>query len=299
MRTLSLRDSPIPTLYVKSAPATYYIRNVFEFARRMSPCMLVLEDIETIVTPATRSYFFNEVDGLENNDGILMVASTNFLDRLDPGLSKRPSRFDRKYLFPLPNLHERELYAEYWREKLKKSKVVYPKILCPAMAKITDGFSFAYMQEAYVASLLDIARRDEEESAILTQQPSFDGFTGDGEDLDDYLLWRVFKEQVKNLRHEMDSQTEDSRQSQSPLSSQHHVATTPGFVTPTEDSFPTLPAAHDGACAPDQILRGRDDEVDQERKAQQFLSRWEKYPYQNPAAVEYRMPNQGLTWLKH
>ena len=39
----------------------------------MSPCMLILEDIDTIVTPSTRSYFFNEVDGLENNNGIFMV----------------------------------------------------------------------------------------------------------------------------------------------------------------------------------------------------------------------------------
>ena len=79
-----------------------------------------MEDIETIVTPQTRSYFFNEVDGLAANDGILMVASTNYctlyslvdcgtyadeneVERIDPGLAKRPSRFDRKYLFPLPN----------------------------------------------------------------------------------------------------------------------------------------------------------------------------------------------------
>lgn len=123
MHTLSQRKQKIPSLYVKSAPQTYSIRSVFQFARSMAPCLLVLEDIETIVTPATRSYFFNEVDGLENNDGLLMIATTNYrkstpvrvfldglltlalaVDRLDPGLSKRPSRFDRKYLFPLPNL---------------------------------------------------------------------------------------------------------------------------------------------------------------------------------------------------
>lgn len=46
-------------------------------ARQMSPCLLVLEDIDTIVTERTRSYFFNEVDGLASNDGILMIASTN------------------------------------------------------------------------------------------------------------------------------------------------------------------------------------------------------------------------------
>lgn len=100
------------TLYVKNAPYNWNIRSVFQMARAMTPCMLVLEDIDTIVTQATRSYFFNEVDGLENNDGILMIASTNHLDELDPGLSKRPSRFDRKYLFPLPNRDERAQYGK-------------------------------------------------------------------------------------------------------------------------------------------------------------------------------------------
>lgn len=97
MRTLYHRDSPVVTLYVKSAPQSYHIRAVFQMARAMTPCLLVLEDIDTIVTPVTRSYFFNEVDGLENNDGnftfltstlvmahsdehllgILMIATTN------------------------------------------------------------------------------------------------------------------------------------------------------------------------------------------------------------------------------
>lgn len=78
IHTLYQRSPKIPSLYVKSAPYTWSIRAVFEFARRMTPCLLVLEDIETIVTPANRSYFFNEVDGLENNDGMLMVATTNY-----------------------------------------------------------------------------------------------------------------------------------------------------------------------------------------------------------------------------
>ena len=70
MHSLSTEwEQSIPTLYVKAAPRTFDISNVFYFARTMSPCMLILEDIDTIVTPGSRSYFFNEVDGLENNDG--------------------------------------------------------------------------------------------------------------------------------------------------------------------------------------------------------------------------------------
>jgi len=61
MHTLYKRKPLIPALYVKSAPQTYDIRTVFMKARQMSPCLLILEDIETIVTPQTRSYFFNEV----------------------------------------------------------------------------------------------------------------------------------------------------------------------------------------------------------------------------------------------
>ena len=66
------RTPSIPALYVKSAPSTYAIRSVFYLARLFSPCLLILEDIDTIVTEQTRSYFFNEVDGLENNDGTVL-----------------------------------------------------------------------------------------------------------------------------------------------------------------------------------------------------------------------------------
>ncbi|KAE9364974.1 P-loop containing nucleoside triphosphate hydrolase protein [Stipitochalara longipes BDJ] len=201
MHTLADRKDSVPTLYVKSAPRTFDIRNIFALARQMSPCLLVLEDIDTIVTAQTRSYFFNEVDGLENNDGILMVASTNHIDQLDPGLSKRPSRFDRKYLFPLPSKAERVEYVQFWRQKLKKKpEIEFPETLVEPIAGITHDFSFAYIQEAFVSSLLDIAHHrnyeDEDEEVI--------GEAGGGdEDLDKYELWRVINEQVKILRDEM------------------------------------------------------------------------------------------------
>lgn len=187
----------IPSLYVKSARYTYNIRSIFVMARLMAPCLLIFEDIDTIVTPANRSYFFNEVDGLENNDGLFMVASTNHLDQLDPGLSSRPSRFDRKYLFPLPSKPERVQYCEYWREKLKsKPAIKYPKKLSPAIAGITEDFSFAYLKEAFVATLLVIAGHRSEDCVR-------GGGDDEGGDLDDYELWREIKNQVKLLREDM------------------------------------------------------------------------------------------------
>lgn len=126
-----------------------------------------------------------------------MVASTNHLDQLDPGLSSRPSRFDRKYLFPLPSEAERIMYCDYWREKLKsKPSIKFPKKLSPAIASITQDFSFAYLKEAFVATLLAIAGNRSENGV-------WGGGDDEGGHLDDYELWREMKTQVKLLREDM------------------------------------------------------------------------------------------------
>jgi SpoVK/Ycf46/Vps4 family AAA+-type ATPase len=295
MRTLSHRSASIPTLYVKSAPATYYIRSIFQFARRMSPCLLVLEDIETIVTPRTRSYFFNEVDGLENNDGILMVASTNYLERLDPGLTKRPSRFDRKYLFPLPNEQERILYAEYWHEKLKSnSNVEFPKKLCRPIASITDDFSFAYMQEAFVATLLELARRRTDNLVDIAEELRLSDGEKDG--LDQYVFWRVMKKQVKILRDDMN--TRESEHHYVPPSMQASQ-----MMEPLQSSTPTLPGTYrdENAMSLSTSRSAFGDlrrDIESHARAQGFLSQFDKYSFINPAALEFRPFDGRLTWAK-
>jgi transitional endoplasmic reticulum ATPase len=177
MHTLYTLPEPIPTLYVRTLTSfggpEYSLNQIFTKARRTAPCYLVFEDLDSIVTDHVRSYFLNEVDGIKKNDGILMVGSTNHLDRLDPGIAKRPSRFDRKYLFPNPDLAQREKYAKFWQGKLKdNSDLEFPDKLCPAIAKITHDFSFAYMQEAFVAALLSIARLKEEKPSSARSLPS-------------------------------------------------------------------------------------------------------------------------------
>jgi transitional endoplasmic reticulum ATPase len=196
MKTLYSREVPIPCLYVKQAQYVFNLTAIFEKARAMSPCLLIFEDIDTIVTPMTRAYFFNEVDGLENNDGLMMLGSTNYLERLDPGLTKRPSRFDRKYLFPIPNFEERVLYCEFWRRKLEKNKKIdFPGFLCREMARITENFSFAYLQEAFVATMLVLTGDEGHKSDKAREyQPS----------PEDFPIWREFYRQVSTLKRDMD-----------------------------------------------------------------------------------------------
>ena len=205
MNALTMRARPIPTLYVKHAADVNAIRLVFLLARRMTPCCLVLEDIETIVNESTRSYFFNEVDGLERNDGILIIGSTNHLEDLDPGLSKRPNRFDRKYHFPLPSADDRALYVDYWRSKMaKNSSVYFPKSLSTRIAGLTQGFTFAYMQEAFVTALLVLAGNRSDATMTIARDGTPASSKADAEnDEGDCELYTVLQREILALRAEM------------------------------------------------------------------------------------------------
>ena len=72
------------------------MQSVFEKARQMAPCVLILEDLDSLINPSNRSFFLNQIDGLSNNDGLLVIGTTNHLNNIDPALRSRPSRFDRK-----------------------------------------------------------------------------------------------------------------------------------------------------------------------------------------------------------
>lgn len=211
-----LSDSTLPVkpsvLYIKTFASSsetneYAIRHVFTRARSTAPCVLVFEDVDSLVNDKTRSYFLNEIDGLESNDGILMIGSTNHLDKLDPGLSKRPSRFDRKYAFLPPSTEQRRDYAELWRAKLEKNmEIDFPMKLCDAFADMTEGFSYAYLKEAFVASLLahvrcsNRANRSGQEGVQLPLTVHEDQVA---EELEGNAFLKILHAEIPALRREM------------------------------------------------------------------------------------------------
>lgn len=71
------------------------MQDIFAKARLLAPCVMILEDLDSLINDRNRSFFLNQLDGIEGNDGLLLIGTTNHFDRLDPGLSARPSRFDR------------------------------------------------------------------------------------------------------------------------------------------------------------------------------------------------------------
>jgi hypothetical protein len=147
-----------PCLYVKSFHAEHStdednIREVFERARKSAPCILVLEDLDSLLTPQNRAFFLNELDGFAANIGIVTIATTNHPERLDPAILDRPSRFDRKYPFDLPELPERKAYIDMWNSSLQ-SALRLPDEATHKLAELTEGFSFAYLKELFLSSMM-------------------------------------------------------------------------------------------------------------------------------------------------
>ena len=163
---LNLVDKPI--LYVKSFKDRYAtdhecIYQVFRRARETAPCILVLEDLDSLIDDGNRAYFLNEMDGFASNRGILTVATTNHPGRLDPAILERPSRFDRKYTFSLPNQFIREKYVTVCNDGLEPSLKLRDEEIV-LVAEGTDGFSFAYLKELVLSALMTWIREPERSS---------------------------------------------------------------------------------------------------------------------------------------
>jgi len=163
-----LHETPHSILYVKTIATPwgpeYGVRRVFEQARQYSPCILVLEDLDSMVTDQVKSFFLNELDGLAQNDGILTIASTNHPEDIDDAIINRPSRFDTKYTYNLPSPELRKAFTIKWLRKIiaigAQSGVKFEQSeeeLAAGVAEKTDGWSFAFLKELFVSFLLRTA----------------------------------------------------------------------------------------------------------------------------------------------
>lgn len=149
----------LPCLYVKSFKAGLgaeqsNMRRVFARARRSAPCLVVLEDLDALIEDENRAFLLNELDGFADNDGIVVIASTNHPEKLDPAILDRPSRFDRKYRFDLPALPERLAYVNHWNQALQ-TEMRLTDAEAVAIAECTDRFSFAYLKELFLSSMME------------------------------------------------------------------------------------------------------------------------------------------------
>ncbi|MBU0570395.1 CDC48 family AAA ATPase, partial [Patescibacteria group bacterium] len=121
------------------------IREVFKKARQASPCILFFDEIEALVpkrgklmgeqvTERVVSQFLTEMDGIEELKGVMILASTNRPDLIDPALL-RPGRFDFVLELPKPDLKAREQIFKVHT----KGKPLAKDVSLAQLAKETKG----------------------------------------------------------------------------------------------------------------------------------------------------------------
>ena len=144
---------------LKQQGSEFAVRQIFEHALRFAPCILIIEDIDSMVTEHVKSFFLNELDGLVQNQGVLTIATTNHPERIDDAILNRPSRFDVKYHFALPSEQLRKQFAFKWIKKARNSASEVENLFARTddeaiagdIAKRAEGWSFAFLKELSAA----------------------------------------------------------------------------------------------------------------------------------------------------
>jgi SpoVK/Ycf46/Vps4 family AAA+-type ATPase len=142
-------EAPVAYWQITEHTCSDSIQEVFEAAEQMAPMILIIEDIDSMPQQA-RSFFLNTLDGATSKEGIFLIGTTNYPERIDPALMNRAGRFDRAYEIRLPDEALRLVYLQ--------KKGIEPLLGPEAairMAKLTEGFSFAQLNELYVSAALE------------------------------------------------------------------------------------------------------------------------------------------------
>jgi SpoVK/Ycf46/Vps4 family AAA+-type ATPase len=141
------------------------VESAFHWASKNAPAILVLEDLDKMIKNEKFpiAMCLNIIDGLKPDKGVLLIATTNEPQNLDPALLHRPSRFDRVWRFPLPK-YEQRLALLRTRGRRYFSDQVLDEV-----AQKSDGFSMAYVQEVVVNALIDGIGNDDKpgDAALL------------------------------------------------------------------------------------------------------------------------------------
>ena len=109
------------------------VRDLFKQAKEKSPCIVFIDEIDAIgkkrdgniggndEREQTLNQLLTEMDGFEENSGVIILAATNRPESLDPALT-RPGRFDRRVPVELPDLKGREEILRVHAKKVKASQ---------------------------------------------------------------------------------------------------------------------------------------------------------------------------------
>ena len=144
------------------------VRDMFEQAKKHSPCIVFIDEIDAVgrqrgaglggghdEREQTLNQLLVEMDGFEENLGVIVIAATNRPDVLDAALL-RPGRFDRQVMVGLPDIKGREKILDVHLKKVPIDKSVQSEVI----ARGTPGFSGADLANLVNEAALLAARKN-------------------------------------------------------------------------------------------------------------------------------------------
>ena len=145
------------------------VRDLFDQAKKSAPCIVFIDEIDAVgrqrgaglggghdEREQTLNQLLVEMDGFDQNTGVILIAATNRADVLDPALL-RPGRFDRQIVVGRADFKGREKILEVHA----RNKPLGKEVSLETLAKRTPGFSGADLENLLnEAALLAAARRN-------------------------------------------------------------------------------------------------------------------------------------------
>jgi cell division protease FtsH len=142
------------------------VRDLFEQGKKNAPCIIFIDEIDAVgrhrgaglggghdEREQTLNQLLVEMDGFESNDGVILIASTNRPDVLDPALL-RPGRFDRRVVVGRPDVRGREGILKVHTRKIPLDEGVDVHVI----ARGTPGFTGADLANIVNEAALNAAR---------------------------------------------------------------------------------------------------------------------------------------------
>jgi cell division protease FtsH len=142
------------------------VRDLFEQGKKNAPCIIFIDEIDAVgrhrgaglggghdEREQTLNQLLVEMDGFESNDGVILMASTNRPDVLDPALL-RPGRFDRRVVVSRPDVRGREGILKVHTRKIPLDDNVDISVI----ARGTPGFTGADLANLVNEAALNAAR---------------------------------------------------------------------------------------------------------------------------------------------
>lgn len=158
------------------------VRDMFKKAKQTAPCIIFIDEIDAVgrqrgagfggghdEREQTLNQLLVEMDGMEENTGVVVIAATNRPDVLDPALL-RAGRFDRQITVSLPDRKGREAILKVHA----RNKHFAADIDLGALAKRTPGFSGADLENVLNESAIMAVRHDETEITMADIDEAID-----------------------------------------------------------------------------------------------------------------------------